>query len=107
MVTGRRLLAGHNDIAPGFWPRRDDTTLTIGPLAQFVPTQASGAAAGGRHVEPKRIRRTSVDEAVSLVGGQRSGVAGIERRAVGIARPRPIRLTRRNLPCDLGAAFEG
>src|SRR3954464_8502389 len=61
MVARRRLLAGHNDVAPGFWPRRDDATLPIRPLAQFVPAQAHSAAAGGCHVEPKRVRRTGVD----------------------------------------------
>src|SRR4051795_3027023 len=87
MVTGRRLLAGHNDIAPGFWPRRNDTTLTIGPLAQFVPAQAGGAAAGSRHIEPKRIRRTGVDEAVALVGGARAGGAGGKGGAGRVAGP--------------------
>ena len=106
VIAGRRLLARQDDVAPGLRPGGHRAGLAIGTFAVLDPAEIAGARAGRRHVEPQRVRRARFEQPRALVRRQRFRRAGIERRAVGIARPRRLRLALRHQFCDLGAALE-
>ena len=58
------------------------------------------------HVEPQRIKLTRIHASLPLGAGHVLRIAGIKRRAVRIARPRPIRFVPGHQARNLRAAFE-
>jgi hypothetical protein len=74
--------------------------------AGFLPGECPGARQRGGHVEAQRVRRSGGHPAGALGLGHRFRIAGIERRAIRIARPRGLRFPFRDQARDLGAAFK-
>ena len=105
MIAGRRLLAPEHDVAPRFRLRHQGVVLLLRVFAGLDPGERAGALDRRVHVEPQRVRLARHARR-ALVGAQRFGGAGIERRAVRIARPRRLRLALGDQPRDLGAALE-
>ncbi len=106
VIAGRRLLAREDEVAPGLRPGGHRAGLAIGTFAVLDPAEIAGARAGRRHVEPQRIGRARFEPSRALSGRKQLRRTGIERRAVGIARPSGGRLALRHQRGDLGAAFE-
>ena len=93
MIAGRRLLARQDDVAPGFRPRGHDRRVSPpGPSPCSVQVRSCGTRTRRRHVEPQRVRRALRDQPAALVRRKRFRGARIERRPVGIARPRRVGL---------------
>jgi hypothetical protein len=70
------------------------------------PAEIAGALTCRRHVEPQRIGHARFKQSRALIGRQRFRGAGIERCAVGIARPGSLGLLQRYQSRNLGAALE-
>src|SRR5216684_4006052 len=106
VIAGRRLPAREDDIPPGLRPGGHRAGLAIGTCAALDPAEIAGALTCRRHVEPQRIGRARFKQPRALLGRERFRRAVIERRAVGIARPRRLRLLQRYQSRDLGTALE-
>ena len=76
-------------------------------LVNFAPRQLARARARRRHVESQRIGLARGDPPRGFVHGNLAPLPGIQRRAVGIARPECAAcFARRNKTGDLRPAFE-
>src|SRR5581483_641636 len=91
MIARRYLLAAENDIAPDRGIDGNRACLTARPCSGFRPGQPAGMRESGPHVETKRVRLTRADPPATLGKPHVLCIAGIERRAVWIARPRSTR----------------
>src|SRR6516164_8410157 len=92
VIARRRLLARQHDVAPYLRICRDRSGFIPGP--GLDPRQRSGSCDPRRHAPP------------ALGGRERTRVAGVERRAVGIARPGRMHLALGDEARDLAAALE-
>ena len=106
VVAGRRVLTGEDHVAPGGGIGGDGAGFARRAGAGFRPGERVGAFERSRHVEPQRVRHSGGHAAGALGGGHCLRIAGIKRRAVGIARPRRLRLALRHHPRHFGSAFE-
>jgi hypothetical protein len=81
---------------------------TISPVSPAGPEPCSVhvRSPASVHGQPQRERRAGSQPPFPLAGGKRLCRARIERRAVGIARPRPLRLARLHQGCNLGATLK-
>src|SRR5262249_43032487 len=106
VVAGRRLLARQHHVAPLLRRCRDRSGLPGGPAAGLAPPERPGPPGRRRHVEPERVGLARRHASSAFGARERASVAGIERRAVGVARPGTPPLARGDEPRDLAAALE-
>src|SRR5262249_2411913 len=92
------------DVAPHLRTRRDRTRFTraIG----LDPRQRSNFGERCRHVEPQRVWLAALHAPPAFGLRKRTRIAGIERRAVRVARPRRMPLPLSDKACDLAAGLE-
>ena len=87
VIAGRRLLPGEDDVAPRRRVGGDRPRLAVGPAARLLPRQRPGQRRRLVDAEPKRIGRAGRDAPRRLRRVEVAVGAGVERRAVGVARP--------------------
>src|SRR5215467_4024496 len=104
VIARRRFLARQHHVAPHLRICRDRSAFI--PGTGFDPRQRSGSRDRRRHVEPQRIGLPRRHAPLALGGRQRARVAGVERRALGIARPGRMPLALGDEARDLDAALE-
>ena len=90
MIAGRRLLARQDDVAPGFRPGGDNAGLAVRAFAVLGPGQIARPRARPPPCRAAARKARRDRAAAPLVRRQPFRRAGIERRAVGIARPRRL-----------------
>jgi len=81
--------------------------FATGTFAMLGPGEIFHAGTGHRHIKPQRVRRVLPDQPRALGPRERFRRARIERRPIGIARPRRFGFPLRDEPGDFRAALEG
>src|SRR3974377_1140276 len=106
MVARGRLLACKHHVAPDLRYRRNHTALAAWPRTGLDKSQRTGSRHRHRHVEAQRIGFARSQPCLALFDAERARIAGIDRRAVGMARPWRLRIPMRDKARDLAARFE-
>src|SRR5438876_8508886 len=104
VIARGRLFARQDDVTPYF--RRRGNRPGPSPAAGFGPGQRSGSRDCRRHIESQRVWLARRHPAPAFGGAERARGAGIERRTVGIARPRRMPFPLGDEAGDLAARLE-
>ncbi len=106
VVAGGHLFARQDDIAPHRGIGGNQTRLPARPRPGLRPCDRGGTRQSRLHVETQRVLLACIDTPGPLGCRHMLGVARIKRNAVGIARPRCLRLASSYQACNLSTTFE-